>query len=1278
MLNNSNQIHQLQTDVCCLKDLIKSLEAKVNSSCSTPSSLKIKNDGIDITPINFKSLDFIGDLQAASYGNDVKIFANLTNGQGSVISVAGKTGAVILDKTDVGLNNVDNTTDLLKPISTATQTALNLKQNTLVSGTNIKTINGQSLLGSGDVTISAGGGGTVSSVALDVPVGFAVSGSPITTSGIIGLSFATGYSLPTNANQSNWTNAYNNRISALTTSGNSGVATLSNNTLNIPNYTLAGLGGQPLNSNLTTIASLTGASGFLKTNGSGTWTVDTNSYITGNQNITLSGQAIGSGTTNISITLDNNAVINKVLTGFTSATGTISATDSIIQAIQKLDGNLASATAGGISSVTGTPNRITSTGGSNPILDISSNYVGQSSINTLGTVTTGVWNGTSISDTYISSASVWNSKQSGIQFQDEGANLDSSGTVNTVNFTGNHVTASRTGNVLTLDFSGGGGTGTTNLSYTASSTNGIVVSDTGTDATIPLGSSTNAGLISPSQVDKLGFISVTQPVNLDQLETDVAANNAKVSNATHTGDVTGSTVLTLATVNSNIGNFNTVTVNAKGLVTAATNISYLTSNQNITLSGEASGSGATSIAVTLSNSAVINKVLTGFTSATGTILATDTILQAIQKLNGNLAAATAGGISSVSGTTNRITSTGGSNPILDISASYVGQTSITTLGTVTTGIWNGTAISDSYISSASTWNAKQTAYANLTAIGSLANSAGVLTNNGTGTFSYTTVTGNATHTGDATGATALTVVGINGTNLASLGTGILKNTTGTGVPSIATASDFPTLNQNTTGSAATLAIGRTISITGDLTYTSPVFNGSTNITAVGTLATVNANIGSYGSSTQVATFTVNAKGLVTAAGSVNISLAGLGGQAQLSGTGFVKVSGTTVTYDNSVYLTANQNITLSGEATGSGTTSIGVTLSNSAVINKVLTGFTSSTGTILATDTILQAIQKLNGNLAAATAGGISSVSGTTNRITSTGGSNPIIDISASYVGQSSITTLGTITTGIWQGTAIADTYISSATTWNNKQAGIQFKDEGVNLGTSNTVTEVNFTGAGITASRVGNVVTVDVGATSGVTNLSYTTSATNGIVVSDTGTDATILAASGTIAGLMLPADFTKLSNITITQPVNLDDLELDVADLTTLSGVASNATTLGTFTGTTIPDNSTIKAALQSLETSLESSSGTGSTQTKIRVVNASTTLVAATDGTVVFDTAGTVATLPTPVNEKQLVVKNVSTGNITVTGHIDGSSAQTFTVATLESFRFHSNGTTWYLIS
>ena len=48
---------------------------------------------------------------------------------GAIDSVAGKTGVVTLVKDDVGLSNVDNTSDLSKPISTAQQSALDLKAN---------------------------------------------------------------------------------------------------------------------------------------------------------------------------------------------------------------------------------------------------------------------------------------------------------------------------------------------------------------------------------------------------------------------------------------------------------------------------------------------------------------------------------------------------------------------------------------------------------------------------------------------------------------------------------------------------------------------------------------------------------------------------------------------------------------------------------------------------------------------------------------------------------------------------------------------------------------------------------------------------------------------------------------------------------------------------------------------------------------------------------------------------------------------------------------------
>ena len=86
-----------------------------------------------------------------------------------------------------------------------------------------------------------------------------------------------------------------------------------------------------------------------------------------------------------------------------------------------------------------------------------------------------------------------------------------------------------------------------------------------------------------------------------------------------TGDVTagagvGSQAATLATVNSDVGTYQGITVNGKGLVTAAVNESYLTANQSITLSGDVAGSGTTAITATLatvnSDTGTINGVTT--------------------------------------------------------------------------------------------------------------------------------------------------------------------------------------------------------------------------------------------------------------------------------------------------------------------------------------------------------------------------------------------------------------------------------------------------------------------------------------------------------------------------------------------------------------------------------------------------------------------------------------------------------------------------------------------
>lgn len=61
--------------------------------------------------------------------------------------------------------------------------------------------------------------------------------------------------------------------------------------------------------------------------------------------------------------------------------------------------------------------------------------------------------------------------------------------------------------------------------------------------------------------------------------------------------------------------------------------------------------------------------------------------------------------------------------------------------------------------------------------------------------------------------------------LANLSTGILRNTTSTGIPVIAVAGDFPILNQNTTGNAATATI-----LKDARTINGISFNGSSDIT----------------------------------------------------------------------------------------------------------------------------------------------------------------------------------------------------------------------------------------------------------------------------------------------------------------------------------------------------------------------------------------------------------------------------------------------------------------
>ena len=66
-------------------------------------------------------------------------------------------------------------------------------------------------------------------------------------------------------------------------------------------------GKQPLDGDLTALSALAGT-GFVKRTGVDTYTLDANTYLTGNQTVTLSGDASGSGATSIFVTIANDAV----------------------------------------------------------------------------------------------------------------------------------------------------------------------------------------------------------------------------------------------------------------------------------------------------------------------------------------------------------------------------------------------------------------------------------------------------------------------------------------------------------------------------------------------------------------------------------------------------------------------------------------------------------------------------------------------------------------------------------------------------------------------------------------------------------------------------------------------------------------------------------------------------------------------------------------------------------------------------------------------------------
>ena len=179
-------------------------------------------------------------------------------------------------------------------------------------------------------------------------------------------------------------------------------------------------------------------------------------------------------------------------------------------------------------------------------------------------------------------------------------------------------------------------------------------------------------------------------------------------------------------------------------------------------------------------------------------------------------------------------------------------------------------------------------------------------------------------------------------------------------------------------------------------------------TGVFSLANTAVSAAPYGSASQVPTFTVDAQGRLTAAANVAISI----GAAAVAGVALTKTDDTNVT------------LTLGGSPSTALVAATSLTLgwTGTLAVARGGTGGGAASGTLLDNITGFAS----TGHLVRTGAGAYAfrTAAGTANRIDITNGSgvagNPTFDISASYAGQASITTLGTITTGTWSATTIA------------------------------------------------------------------------------------------------------------------------------------------------------------------------------------------------------------------------------------------------------------------
>jgi hypothetical protein len=464
--------------------------------------------------------------------------------------------------------------------------------------------------------------------------------------------------------------------------------------------------------------------------------------------------------------------------------------------------------------------------------------------------------------------------------------------------------------------------------------------------------------------------------------------------------------------------------------------------------------------------------------------------------------------------------------------------------------------------------------------------------------------------------------------------------------------------------ATALQTARTIAFTGDATA-SGTFDGTANYSQALTLATVNSNTGSFGSSTAIPVITVNGKGLITAVSTASISttlqLAGGG-----STTGSVALASGTLTFTGGNGITTSVSggtVTIAsigaGGYTSTATGGTTTTLTSSSTANQFFTGSTTQTVKLPSTATL-------------------------------TVGQEYIITNNSTGALTVQTSTAGAVLT---QAAGTQVTYTVSSTgseSWVYEYTGYQTNTgSGSNvLSTSPTINTPTFGSGGITltGSSSGTTLLQPTAAASGTLTLPATTDTLVGKATTDTFTNKTFnTAATGNVfqingtgitavtgSGSVVLASSPSLTTPTIgSAGANFSGSTSGTITLAATAIAGSNTLTLPAATDTLIG-----KATTDTLTNKTFDTAGTGNSfkinGTSITAVTGSGSVVLASSPTLVTPTLG-VATA-TSINGLTI---STTTGTLTIASGktLTASNTLTFTGTDGSSAAFGTGGTVAY---